>query len=309
MESVKRPEFYKRASEHKKDSKGKLVNFTQMNQKIIEEINLARTCPSEYAAKLERFSTKIINNKKVKIGSTEMNLTEGQEVFDEAIQYLLNISALDPLEQVEGLSKSADELLSVLIIQEGVNMKDIEPSIYELEKRLDHFGVFFGEFCELINYGIKDPEVIVMYFILGDGDDLRRDRKIIFNPLLKYVGISSGTLPSENNCTIINFVQYFYKPGEEIPENMLNRYTYRHNADRFQKIRQQSREAYLDKKEQYREHFENIYPDEPKSMKKIKKVREVKKKTKDKLTGQEIVIVKKTIIYEDGEEEVQTYNL
>ena len=288
-----------------------LINFTNFNTKIIEEINIARAAPTEYAAKLERISTKFITKFKVKINDTEMNVREGVAIFDEAIQFLLNMTPLQPLEEVEGLGKSADELLSVLIIQEGVNMKELEPSIYELEKRLDHYGVFFGEFCELIDYGSADPELVVLNFVLCDGDDSRKARKILFNPLLRYIGISSGILPSERTCSILNFVQYFYRPGEEIPENMLNRYTYQPNmSERVMNLRQQSCEVYLDKKEQYKEHFEmTLLLEEDKPSKKVKKVKEIKKKIKDKITGKEIMIVKKIITYEDGEEEVQTYTL
>ena len=304
---------YNKYKKQPKEAKpvNKFINFGTFNRKIIGEINLARAQPSEYAAKLERFSTKFESKFKVKINDTEMNIREGSALFDEAIQYLLNISPLDPLEEVEGLEKSADELLSVLIIQEGCNMKDMEPSIFELEKRLDHFGVFFGEFCELIDYGSADPEIIVMNFVLCDGDDSRRDRKILFNPLLKYVGVSSGILPSEKTCSILNFVQYFYKPGEEIPENMLNRYTYQPNmSERFMNMKQQSCEVYLNKKEQYREHFEmTLIEQEEQPEKKVKRVKEVKKKIKDKITGKEVMIVKKTITYEDGSEEVQTFTL
>ena len=92
---------------------------------------------------------------------------------------------------------------------------------------------------------------------------------------------------------------------------MLNRYTYQPNmSERVMNLRQQSCEVYLDKKEQYKEHFEmTLLLEEDKPSKKVKKVKEIKKKIKDKITGKEIMIVKKIITYEDGEEEVQTYTL
>ena len=67
---------------------------------------------------------------------------------------------------------------------------------------------------------------------------------------------------------------------------------------------------YLNKKEQYREHFEmTLIEQEEQPEKKVKRVKEVKKKIKDKITGNEVMIVKKTITYEDGSEEVQTFTL
>ena len=323
------------SSNHKsnyKDSKNldentsseKIINFSIFNTKIFEEINLARTSPSTYAAKLERISTTITNRNKIKVGNKEMKLKEGSKVFDEAIQYLLNISPIEPLEIEDGLCESAEELLSVLIIQEGVNMRDLQSNIYDLEKRLDHFGVYFGEFCELLDYGCLDPEFVVINFILGDGDEFRKDRKIIFNPDLKYFGITSGILPSSKKVTIINFVQFYYKPGEEIPENIFERFTYKPNMkEQIKQLKQQSAENFYDKRDQYRQHFEMLNTSTEKSLrsireedeedinngKKVKKIKKITKKIKDKLTGKEIITVKTIITYKDGEEIVENYIL
>ena len=300
--------------ESSKIKKRNLINFAVFNEKIISEINLARVKPSEYAAKLERISTQVKDNK-ILVDDQEMILKEGLEIFDEAIQYLLNISPLEPFILEEGLSKSAEELLSVLIIQEGINMKDIQQNMYDLEKRLDHFGVYFGEFCEVLDYGCLDPEWVVINFILGDGDESRKDRKNIFNPLLKYIGITSGILPSTKKCTIINFVQYYFKPGQEIPELMLERYTYHPNMkEKFKQMKEKSAQVFMDKRDQYKEHFENYdivnengYNDY--TGKKVKKIKKITKKIKDKLNGKEAITVKTIITYADGEEVVENYVL
>ena len=300
--------------ESSKIKKRNLINFAVFNEKIISEINLARVKPSEYAAKLERISTQVKDNK-ILVDDQEMILKEGTEIFDEAIQYLLNISPLEPFIPEDGLSKSAEELLSVLIIQEGINMKDIQQNMYDLEKRLDHFGVYFGEFCEVLDYGCLDPEWVVINFILGDGDESRKDRKNIFNPLLKYIGITSGILPSTKKCTIINFVQYYFKPGQEIPELMLERYTYHPNMkEKFKQMKEKSAQVFMDKRDQYKEHFENYdivnengYNDY--TGKKVKKIKKITKKIKDKLNGKEAITVKTIITYADGEEVVENYIL
>ena len=210
-----------------------IVIYSKFIEEVISEINLARTKPSEYAAKLERISS-TLQGRKVKVGKSIMKLKEGAAIFDETIQYLLNIGHMEPLELCEGLSESANELLSILIIQEGVDMSDFNLDIYDLEHRLDHFGVYFGEFSELIDYGSFDPEFIVVNFLLSDGDETRNDRHTVMNPLMKYCGITSGILPSTKKCTILNFVQHYFKPGEEIPEKMLQNYTYKPNVkDQF----------------------------------------------------------------------------
>ena len=292
-----------------------MVIYSKFAEEIISEINLARTKPSEYAAKLERICSNITGHK-VQVGNSIMKLREGSKIFDEAIQYLLNIGSMEPLELCDGLSESANELLSILIIQEGIDMSDFNLDIYDLEHRLDHFGVFFGEFNEIVDYGSFDPEFVVVNFILGDGDETRNDRHTILNPQMKYCGISSGILPSTKKCTIMNLVQHYFKPGEEIPEKILQNYTYRPNVkEQFKKLNGNVNKLFLDKKSKYNQKYDlnsYTYIDNQNGKvegKKPKKIKKITKKFKDKNTGREIVTVKTIITYIDGEEVVDTYTL
>ena len=193
---------------------------------------------------------------------------------------------MEPLELCDGLSESANELLSILIIQEGVDMSDFNLDIYDLEHRLDHFGVFFGEFSEIIDYGSFDPEFVVVNFILGDGDETRNDRHTILHPQMKYCGIASGILPSTKKCTVLNLVQHYFKPGEEIPDK--SKYNQKYNINSYTYINDEN----------------GIVPG-----KKPKKIKKITKKFRDKNTGREIVTVKTIITYIDGEEVVDTYAL
>ena len=97
------------------NDKQDLIIYSKFVEEVISEINFARTKPSEYAAKLERICSKITGHK-VQVGNSTMKLREGAKIFDEAIQYLLNIGSMEPLELCDGLSESANELLSILII-------------------------------------------------------------------------------------------------------------------------------------------------------------------------------------------------
>ena len=297
------------------DEDKKVVLYSKFAEEVLEEINLARTKPSEYAAKLERIST-TLKGRKAKIGEHTIKLKEGAAIFDEAIHYLLNIGPMDPLELCEGLSESANELLYLLIIQEGVDMSDFNLDIYDLEHRLDHFGVYFGEFNELIDYGSFDPEFMVVNFLLSDGDETRNDRHTIMNALLKHCGITSGVLPSGKKCTILNFVQYYYKPGEEVPDDMLKNYTYKPNMnEQFKSMKEHVYESYFDKKrifnQKYDQNSYSMIREENGKVpgKKVKKIKKITKRFNDKLTGKEVVTVKTIITYIDGEEVVDNYVL
>lgn len=313
-----KPSFLSKDSEEQITShKPEFILYSKFAQQVIDEINIARTNPSEYAAKLERISSTLIG-RKAKVGNTTLKLKEGSAIFDEAIQYLLNIGKMEPLELSEGLSESANELLSLLIIQEGVDMSQFNLDIYDLEHRLDHFGVYFGEFSELIDYGSFDPEFMVVNFLLSDGDETRNDRHTVMNPLMKYCGITSGILPSNKKCTILNFVQYYFKPGEEIPDDILKNFTYRPNAkEQFKALGEQGRDMFFDKKNMYHQKYnEKSYSfineqggGEQAGGKKPKKIKKITKKFHDKLTGKEVTTVKTIITYVDGEEVVDNYVL
>ena len=297
------------------DEDKKVVLYSKFAEEVLAEINLARTKPSEYAAKLERIST-TLKGRKAKVGEHTIKLKEGAAIFDEAIHYLLNIGPMDPLELCEGLSESANELLYLLIIQEGVDMSDFNLDIYDLEHRLDHFGVYFGEFNELIDYGSFDPEFMVVNFLLSDGDETRNDRHTIMNALLKHCGITSGVLPSGKKCTILNFVQYYYKPGEEVPDDMLKNYTYKPNMnEQFKSMKEHVYESYFDKKrifnQKYDQNSYSMIREENGKVpgKKVKKIKKITKRFNHKLTGKEVVTVKTIITYIDGEEVVDNYVL
>ena len=297
------------------NNKSELTIYSKFVEDVINEINFVRTKPSEYAAKLERICSSITGHK-VKVGNSIMKLREGSKIFDESIQYLLNIGPMEPLELCDGLSESANELLSILIIQEGVDMSEFSLDIYDLEHRLDHFGVFFGEFNEIIDYGSFDAEFVVVNFILGDGDETRTDRHTILNPQMKCCGIASGILPSTKKCTVLNVVQHYYKPGEEIPDKILQNYTYRPSAkDQFKKLNGKIGEIFFDKRNKYNQKYNidsyTFINDANGKVngKKPKKIKKITKKFRDKNTGREIVTVKTIITYMDGEEVTDTYAL
>ena len=86
----KESELSNKEGDNDGNNKEDLVIYSKFAQEVIDEINFARTKPSEYAAKLERISS-TLKGRKVKVGKSTMKLKEGSAIFEEAIQYLLNI--------------------------------------------------------------------------------------------------------------------------------------------------------------------------------------------------------------------------
>ena len=204
----------------------KIVNFSKLYKKIFTEINNARTHPAVYANKLEKIEEECLNKNKFAISASNfsMPIVEGQQAFNSAIKFLNKQQPLEALIWQDGLYESADELLTFLMLHDGMETSS-SGTKYSLDKRVNKHGVALGELDEIIDYGMFDAEMLVLSIILSDSDPQRRERDILFNPILAHVGISSNILPSERVCTVINFVEKFFGPNDYISEKLLDKYT------------------------------------------------------------------------------------
>jgi hypothetical protein len=205
----------------------KISNFTKFSKIVFDELNLARSNPKEYAKKLTKIKSNIKDNL-LNLNGNGIYFTEGTKAFDEAIEFLKSYPTPSnlTLSWTKGIVSSADELLNYLILHEGIEgMSEMEKKIYDLDKRMNHYGASFGELDELIDYGTFDPEYVVVNFIVCDGDKERKERQILFNPLIKFCGISAAILPSNKMCTVINLAEFFYNPGEVVPQSILQKFT------------------------------------------------------------------------------------
>jgi hypothetical protein len=200
----------------------------------------------------------------------------------------------------------------------------------------------FGEMDELIDYGTFDPESVVVSFILCDAESPRQERSIIFNNLMRYCGLSSGILPSEKVCTVINFAEHYYNPGESVPDKLYDRYSNLKNNNsisikkeqspvsnskpsdegNFKMKRKNSANIYKQKENKYKHVREIIDIDTPNMSKSdncihegdfdelpegVDRIKYVEKKVRNKTTGLEEIIVKKTVCYMDGTSDSTIY--
>ena len=207
----------KKKPEQPKNPALAVSNFYYFSLTIINEINFARTSPRQYADKLEKIksiiskqedkNTLYVKNYPYKYSNLEYELQK-------AIEFLKTQATLPGLLENENITKSADELLNFLILHDGIKMDDINNTRYSLENRMKSFGEPLGELFELIDYGMFEPEYVVMNFILGDGQKDKAEREVIFNAKITKVGVSCGILPSDRICTVINFAENYCNPGE-----------------------------------------------------------------------------------------------
>ena len=185
----------------------RIRDFYSFGLQVLNEINFARMHPDEFVQKLEELNSTIRNDNCLYIEGIPFLYTNLKKSLEDAIDFLSNQKSLPGLIYNKTITQACDYLLDELIIHDGLD--DDESNKYSLENRLSKFGEPLGEAYELIDYGMFDPEFIVINFILCDGDNQKYERNVIFNQKIKFLGIAASILPSEKICLLLIFVKNF----------------------------------------------------------------------------------------------------
>ena len=202
----------------------RIRDFYSFSFQILNEINFAREHPNELLEKLQELKETVEDSKDNCLYIDNVPFVYNNLIgsLNDAIKFLENQRELPRLKYNRTITQACDYLLDELVAHDGLD--DETANNYSLENRLNKFGHPLGESYELIDYGMFDPEFIVINFVLGDGDRNKFERKVIFNPNVKHIGIASGILSSEKICTIINCCEEFYDLYEKIPDNVQRKY-------------------------------------------------------------------------------------
>jgi hypothetical protein len=146
-------------------------------------------------------------------------MVEGENVFNEAIQYLKNLSPLPPFEWDDCLAQSAQE-----------HVDDIGPKgllLYqssdgtEPEDRISKYGNYVESLGENIDFGPNDEIGVIVSLTLDDGEEERPHRDNLFKNDYKKIGIACGPHQSEFQMCVMDMA-YDFIPKGQINNNMNN---------------------------------------------------------------------------------------
>lgn len=179
---------------------------TAFLQEICDELNFARTKPSQYAAEvlekhLASFESDGLTYKDA--SGNRIKTNEGKNAVQEAIDELKNKSAIDTLTLDAGLSKASDLLASHQSNTGTIGHNG--PNRMDTKQRIEKFGkwtVTIGENCA---YGPKTAREIVAQLIVDDGVSNRGHRENIYNAKFNIVGIAyyeGGKAPYGSVCVM-----------------------------------------------------------------------------------------------------------
>ena len=195
-------------------------NYEEKSRNIFNLINKYRANPRELARHLEKLKKYLDKNTNIlsEPDKIQIQMGEGENVFNEAINFLKNLRPLQPLEWDDCLAQSAQE-----------HVDDIGPKgllLYqssdgtEPEDRITKYGNYIESLGENIDFGPNDEIGVIVSLTLDDGEEERPHRDNLFKNDYKKIGIACGPHQTEFQMCVMDLAYDFIPKGQN--NNMNN---------------------------------------------------------------------------------------
>ena len=205
-------------------------DYVEKAKNIFNLINKFRANPRELARHLERIKKylDIKTNILSEPDKIQIQMVEGEDIFNEAINYLNNLRPLQPFQWEEALAKSAQE-----------HVDDIGPKgllLYqssdgtEPEERISKYGDYIESLGENIDFGPNDAIGVIVSLTLDDGEEERPHRENLFKNDYKKIGIACGPHQTEFQMCVMDLA-YDFVPKGQAQENNFNKNLNKNNIE------------------------------------------------------------------------------
>ena len=189
------------------------IDYEEIAEEIFREQNEVRKNPQSYINKLQNSLKYYCDNILFREGEIPIQTSEGVEAVKEAINFLQNQSPVQELVYSKDMGLSCKDIVDDigpkgLVTHEGTEIKNIY-------NRLEQYCDWDGAIAENIDFGFRIPENIVMNMIIDDGDENRYQRKNLFYPHFKYVGIAVGPHKDFTFCSVIEYAYNIREIGTD----------------------------------------------------------------------------------------------
>lgn len=168
-------------------------------QELLDEINLARTNPVEYAGFIETY----FKDRQTKDGAGNVA---------DLVRILKSTEPLPPLRLADGLRLAAKDLVTT---QGGSG--EVGHDIKDTEARIRRYGTPSGTLGENISYGSLTPRERIMMALLDDGIPSRVHRYNILLKEYKEVGIACGPNKQTDAMCVTTMARDFKPNGVNFP--------------------------------------------------------------------------------------------
>lgn len=186
---------------------------TAYEAQVLQVLNAVRANPAAFADQLRTFRSYFHGASYVVPGQQVRNVTnEGVGAVDEAIAYLSRQRALRPMNAADTLAAAAADHVAEQG-EAGSIGHGGEDGSSPGDRVRRHGG---GEYvAEVIEYGASDPVDAVRQLIVDDGVPDRGHRSILFDPSLRFAGVSCGRHQAYRSMCVIDFG--VERDGRELP--------------------------------------------------------------------------------------------
>lgn len=189
------------------------IDYEGIEKEIYKEQNELRKNPKSYIEKLKDSLKYYQNNILSKDGEIPIPTYEGVEAVKDAIYFLQNQKPVPELVYSKDISLSCKDIIEDigpkgLVTHEGTEAKNIY-------NRIEKYCEWDGVLAENLDFGFKKPENIIMNMLIDDGDENRYQRKNLFYPDFKYVGIAVGPHRDYGFCVAIEYALNIREKGSD----------------------------------------------------------------------------------------------
>jgi uncharacterized protein YkwD len=174
---------------------------------VLREHNLARTDPEAYADHLRQWLRYYQGKRRELPGRRPVVTTEGVKGVEEAIEFLVAVKPLPPLEFSPGLTSAARDHVTDSGDKGWMGHAGSDGS--EPGDRALRYGQWYGRVGENIVYGGSSAREFVIRLLIDDGVPTRGHRKNIFNPEYTRAGVAFGYHDEYETMCVIDYAAEF----------------------------------------------------------------------------------------------------
>ena len=206
--------------------KSNTEDHSKKAKEIFRLLNEFRKSPKILIKYIENLK-KYIDNKNIlsEPNKIPVQMVEGKDAVNEAIEYLQGIVPLPSLEWDDNLSLSALEHVMDIGPKGMVSYQSSDGT--EPEDRISKYGNYVETLGENIDFGPNDVMGVIVSLTLDDGDQERPHRDNLFKSDYKKVGIACGSHKTEYQMCVMDFA-YDFLPFdhqdhlEDLEDNKIN---------------------------------------------------------------------------------------
>lgn len=160
-------------------------------QAVVDELNLLRANPPEYAQKyLMPLRSYYHGNVVEEPGEPRRGSAEGISALNEAIDALLATPSMGAVQASRGMSRAARDHVQEQGAAGGKSHISADGS--DSAARMNKYGLWVGSAGEVIAFATDAPRQIIIQLVVDDGVPSRGHRNNLLSPEFKYAGVSIG---------------------------------------------------------------------------------------------------------------------